>query len=148
MTYFKKILNLFVILTSHFLINTIIKPKILGKSGETLAAKYLHAQNYDPVCTNYHCRFGEIDIIALDKNVKPCQLVFVEVKTRTDLQFGTPQESITFSKKQKLIKTALHFLNQSSAKIATSWRMDLIAIILNQEGKLQKLQHFKNILNG
>lgn len=125
-----------------------MKPEILGKSGETLAAKYLHAQNYDPIHTNYHCRFGEIDIITLDKNVKPRQLVFVEVKTRTDLQFGTPQESVTFSKKQKLIKTALHFFNQASPKLATGWRMDLIAIILDHSGSLKELQHFKNILNG
>ncbi|MBI4235529.1 YraN family protein [Candidatus Peregrinibacteria bacterium] len=125
-----------------------MKPKDIGQKGEDLSAKYLIALNYEIITTNYHSRFGEIDLIALDKSVAQFEIVFVEVKTRTDLNYGSPQEAVTFQKRQRLIKTALHFLNQSSPKIARSWRIDLIAIILDGKGHLKKLQHFKNILNG
>lgn len=135
-------------MVSQFLKILNMKPKDIGQKGEDLSAKYLIALNYEIITTNYHSRFGEIDLIALDKSVAQFEIVFVEVKTRTDLNYGSPQEAVTFQKRQRLIKTALHFLNQSSPKIARSWRIDLIAIILDGKGHLKKLQHFKNILNG
>lgn len=147
MTYFKKILNLFVTLTSQIFKILNVKPKNLGQKGEDLAAKYLSALNYDLIGANYYSRFGEIDLIFLDRSRAPFEIVFVEVKTRSNLDYGTPQEAITFQKRQKLIKTALHFLNQSSPKLPRSWRIDLIAIILDQKNSLKELRHFKNILN-
>jgi len=116
----------------------------IGKLGEAHAAQFLKSQNYSIISANYYCRFGEIDLIASFNN----QIVFVEVKTRTDDRFGSPQSAITHSKKQKIIKTAFHFFKAESQKIPSSWRIDAIAVKLAKSGKLIDLTHYKNILDG
>ena len=58
--------------------------KLLGKKGERAAVQYLKSQGYTIVATNYRTPFGEADIIALDND----ELVFVEVKTRTNDKYG------------------------------------------------------------
>lgn len=60
--------------------------------------------------TNYRCRWGEVDIVAMDGD----ELVFVEVRTRSGGQFGTPEESITPSKRQRLVATAQYYLQQNA----------------------------------
>ena len=118
----------------------------IGKIGEGYAEKYLISHDYQIIKTNYHCRHGEIDIIAIDTPKR--ELVFTEVKTRTSSLFGEPQESVTYHKKQKILKTALHFLNSSSQKRSISWRADVIAIKLDKQRKFVNLDHFKNIFDG
>jgi len=60
------------------------------------------------VLQNYHCRFGEIDLIMQDNKT----LVFVEVRLRSNSKFGSAGASITPQKQQKLIATAQHYLQQ------------------------------------
>lgn len=121
----------------------------LGKLGEKYIEKFLTAKNYQIIKTNYHARFGEIDIIAIDReDLNSTQLVFIEVKTRKSLEFGGPSESITYQKKQRLIKTALHFLHSNPKFSHYIWRMDLIGLELEQDNSLKNIVHLKNILNG
>ena len=82
--------------------------KEIGRLGEELAALRLMEQDYQILCRNYRCRFGEIDIIAEKRGI----LTFVEVKTRCREDFGSPAEAVTWSKQQKIRQTALHFLNE------------------------------------
>jgi len=119
----------------------------IGKFGEKYAADFLRSQGYRILTTNFRARFGEIDLIALDI-LNSRQLVFVEVKTRTDESFGLPQESVTYSKKTKLLKTALHFLSVSREKTYSGWRIDVIAVKLDEQYRLKDINHFKNIFNG
>lgn len=77
-----------------------------GLEAEKLAATYLMNYGLKMVTQNYHCRFGEIDLIMMDANT----LVFVEVRLRSNSQFGGAGNSITAQKKQKLILTAQHYL--------------------------------------
>lgn len=121
-----------------------MKNKEIGNLGEYIAEKFLVYRDYMILHKNYHCRFGEIDLIAK----KNSQLVFVEVKARTSNLFGEPQEAIIHSKKQKLIKSALHFLNSTTQTSPFSWRIDVIALKLDKQYRLRKITHFKNILNG
>ena len=79
-----------------------MKTQISGKLGEDAACKYLKKQNYQILERNYRKRYGEIDIIAQKSN----KLIFAEVKTRSGERYGTPSEAVTFSKQQKIIKTA------------------------------------------
>lgn len=116
----------------------------LGKIGEDCAEQFLQAQNYRTIKRNFRCRFGEIDLIALDGNT----VVFVEVKTRRSDTFGTPQDSVTYSKKRKLLHTAIHFLQTFSRTHHSGWRMDLIAVELDRHNGTSLINHFKNILNG
>ena len=62
-----------------------------GTWGEAQAAAYLRKNGYELIAHSYHCRFGEIDLIAR----KGKTLCFVEVKTRTYLQCGLPREYVT-----------------------------------------------------
>jgi len=117
-----------------------------GKIGEELAENFLTSQNYEIVTKNYRWRAGEIDIIAVDTRNR--QLVFVEVKTRTGTEFGMPEELITRHKREKLIKTALHYLNFANTKHSLSWRIDLIAVKLTADKNFKEIQHFINAIDG
>lgn len=77
-----------------------------GIQAEKLAATFLASHGLKLVTQNYHCRFGEIDLIMRDAKT----LVFVEVKQRSSSQFGGAVASITPQKQQKIILTAQHFL--------------------------------------
>ena len=77
-----------------------------GKDAEARAAKFLESQGLQIVARNYRGRFGEIDLIARDG----ATLVFVEVRARGNNAFGGAAASITASKREKLVRTALQYL--------------------------------------
>ena len=77
-----------------------------GVWGEAQIANYLRRRRYELLAHSYHCRFGEIDLIAR----KDGMLCFVEVKTRTNLSCGLPREYVTPQKQQRLRKTAAWYL--------------------------------------
>lgn len=110
-----------------------------GKLGEDIAEKYLIQKEYYILARNYHTRFGEIDIIASDGSC----IVFVEVKTRTQNQFGTPLEAITSGKLSKIIKTSQFYLSQRNLH-GKPYRYDAIEIILNSQNK-PIINHLLNI---
>ena len=75
-----------------------------GKMGEDLASEYLEKNNYAILFRNYRYKKSEIDIIAIKDNF----LIFVEVKFRSNLKFGNPEDFVTF-KKQELIMAAAEY---------------------------------------
>lgn len=77
-----------------------------GSSGEKIAVDFLLKKGYRILETNFRTRFGEIDVIALDKDL----VVYVEVKTRSSRQFGLPEEAVGHRKLQHLLKAAAYFL--------------------------------------
>lgn len=85
------------------------RPRI-GRDAERGAATFLERRNYRILETNYRCRYGEIDIIALDGET----LVFVEVRARTSEVYGTPEESVDRRKQRRLSLSALNFLSRGS----------------------------------
>lgn len=115
--------------------------KILeGKQGEDIASDYLKKQGYKIIERNFKKRYGEIDIVAIDKDV----LVFVEVKTRSSNQFGSPLESITPWKLKSVIKTAQYY-KLTHKNLPDSLRIDAVSIKLSQEGSVNELELVKNI---
>ena len=78
-----------------------------GVWGEALVADYLREKGYKLAAHSYRCRFGEIDLIAEKDGV----LLFVEVKLRTNLQYGAPREYVTVKKQEKLRAAALLYLS-------------------------------------
>ena len=112
----------------------------LGARGEGLARAFLKARGYRVVATNYRCRYGEVDIIARDG---PC-LVFVEVRTRrTRGGFGTPQESISRRKKERLIATAETYI-QDLDETPEDWRIDVVAVNIDSRGIVRPVEHVEN----
>lgn len=82
---------------------------LFGLEGEERAAKYLKKQGYGITCKNFQTRFGEIDIIAENKEY----IVFVEVKARSEKSIAEPREFVDLRKQRKIIKTAEIYLSEN-----------------------------------
>ena len=78
---------------------------------------------------NYHTRYGEVDLVVQDQDT----LVFVEVKARRTASFGTPEESVTERKRERLARTAETYL-QAHGLDQSNWRIDVVAITLQRDG--------------
>lgn len=101
-----------------------------GKHGEDLAIAFLQKRAYKIIDRNFRIRGGEIDIIAIEANT----LVFVEVKTRTSLKFGSPQEAVTKSKIFFMERAAKFYRNAYSYKnLPLAERIDVVAIDLGED---------------
>ena len=111
----------------------------VGKLGEKAARKFLKKRGYRIRETGFRCPRGEIDIIAQRKDY----LVFVEVRTKSSLDFGTPEESITQAKKEKLVALALTYTS-THQNLSPLWRIDVVAIELDDKGKTQRIEHIEN----
>ena len=104
----------------------------LGKRGEDIAADSLKQNGYRIIQRNYKNKLGEIDIIAKDRKT----LCFVEVKTRTNLKFGHPQEAVTLHKQKKLNKVALSYLKQYNL-LNFPARFDTVSVVFNNQNKIE-----------
>ena len=108
----------------------------LGKEGEDIATDFLRDKGFSIIRKNYRTVFGEIDIIAKDKNV----IVFVEVKTRTDNAFGHPFEAVDQRKRDKIRKVALSFMK--SLKKEFPARFDVMSITRDRGGT--RVEHIQD----
>jgi putative endonuclease len=116
--------------------------KDLGDLGEKYAVKRLRRRRYKIVATNYSCKLGEIDIIA----AKGEYIVFIEVKTRDNSEFGRPAEAVNGVKQRRIAKIASVYMTRHSGRTA---RFDVIEILgrLRFNGKL-KVNEFNHIENA
>lgn len=117
--------------------NTNPYKQVIGQQGEKLAAEFLKQKGIDVLEFNFYTRYGEIDIIAKDKD----EYVFVEVKTRRSKKHGEPQESITKFKQRNLIRTAQVYLQKYNLE-EIDWRIDVVAIYLhgNKEPEINYIE--------
>jgi putative endonuclease len=116
-----------------------MKRRETGIFGEKLAQDFLEKRGYRILETNYRCPQGEIDIVARHKDY----LVFIEVRTKKSLDFGTPEESITPAKKERMRAAAFHY-RQTHNDVPASWRIDAVFIELNQKSKLSRIELIEN----
>ena len=110
----------------------------LGNQGEIAARRLLESQGYRILECNYRCRYGEIDIVAMDGNCT----VFVEVRTKRSESFGTPEESLSKAKQRRLTMTALTYL-QACETPPTDWRIDLVSVRLPMGSGSPRIDHVK-----
>jgi putative endonuclease len=110
-----------------------------GRLGEDLAARFLEERGYRIVQRNYRFDRGEIDIVAQDGR----ELVFVEVKTRENEQFGSPEESITPSKEEQLKKVAEGYVFEHNLENQPC-RFDVVAITFS-DGK-PRIRLLQNVI--
>ena len=114
--------------------------KQCGQKGEAIALTHLREKGYSIIKTNVHSRYGEIDIVAMKNGI----MHMCEVKTRTNVTFGTPEEAVNWKKLQKLKKTIQCYQQQFGY---ARWQLDVIAIYLapSPSFRLVRLTHYKNI---
>lgn len=113
----------------------------LGKLGETIAKEYLENKGYIILEQNCKNKYGEIDLVARDKN----EMVFVEVKTRIGEQFGTPEDALNRKKRQRLMRNAQAYMAFKTKELS-SFRIDAVCIVLNQDKQIKRINHYENIL--
>ena len=117
------------------------KPNQLkGKIGEDAAATFLTKKGYRIISRNFFVRGGELDLVAVYHDT----LVFVEVKTRTSTDFGTPEEAVTPWKIKALLRAGQYFTLKHPG-LPESLRLDLITITLDPANQVTHLEHLENI---
>ena len=107
--------------------------KLLGKKGEKIAEKYFKGLGYGLLFCNYRTPFGEADLVVK----KGEEVVFVEVKTRTDDGYGTPAESVTKTKIDHYKKIAAYYL--SGQKEECFVRFDVVEVYA--DGRLNHIEN-------
>lgn len=111
----------------------------LGKRGEKIASKYLEGQGYRIIAKNFKCSYGEIDIIAKDKD----EMVFVEVKTRCSQKYGEAREAVDTTKKKHIKKAASYYMTKH--KLENEFiRFDVIEVYWKKDKFF--IHHLKNTL--
>ena len=109
-----------------------------GKIGEDYATHYLEDKGFQITARNYHSRFGEIDIIAENKEF----IVFAEVKTRNKNYEVGPLEAVSVGKQKKIGKTALLYLQSNPSDLQP--RFDVIGITTDTGCKILSIEHIEN----
>jgi putative endonuclease len=117
--------------------------KEIGRLGESFAVDYLKSSGSNIIETNYRCQSGEIDIISQEGDC----IVFTEVRTKTGSGFGTPEESVTNTKKKHLIDSAYTYLEEKD-KMQSDWRIDLIAVELDRNNNPSRIEQYKDAIEG
>ena len=118
------------------------KRHIIGEQGEDYATEFLKDNNYKIIERNFECKSGEIDIIAFDNQKK--ELVFIEVKTRTNKKYGAPAESVNNIKQKHIYKTAKYYIYIHKLKNVYI-RIDTIEVFIKND-KEYKINHIKQII--
>jgi len=93
-----------------------------GQWAENFACDYLRTQGLSMLERNYHCRYGEIDLVMQHQDI----LVFVEVRYRSYQKYGGSRESIDYRKQQRLLITANHYLQTHPYARTSRCRFDVV----------------------
>lgn len=110
----------------------------LGNLGEQKARDFLRKRGYQYVCSQWHSRYGELDLVMWDAD----ELVFVEVKLRTNTSYGEPEDMVDWKKMAKIKKTAGLYLEEMKGE-RPFYRFDIVAIV--KKGENLKMLHLQDV---
>jgi putative endonuclease len=116
--------------------------ELLGQWGERRCERFLVRKGLKILTRNFSCKTGELDLVMVDADGS---IVFVEVRTRSSRGqeiFGSPEESVTYPKRVKLLRAARYFMAMHKIE-NRPFRFDVVSIILNQTGK-EQVTHYEN----
>ena len=116
-----------------------IKQK-LGWRGEEIACAYLTDKGYRLVCRNYRLRYGEIDLVMYDADI----LVFVEVRSKTKFEHGTPLETVDYKKRRQIERMARHYLARNKISEDVRCRFDLVGVRFECSEDKPLIEHVEN----
>lgn len=114
--------------------------KSMGDWGEALVANYLRERGYTLVAAGYRCRFGEIDLIAKKRGM----LCFVEVKLRSNLDYGLPREFVTAAKREKLRMTAQLYLSTHDLDVPTRFDVAEVYTDAGHTAENTRIEYIEN----
>jgi len=116
--------------------------QLVGAWGERLAETYITQLGWKIIERNHRTPYGEIDLIAQLGD----DLVFIEVKTRSNRDYGLPEESVTPKKQAHLIQAAQHYMQERS-EFTGNWRIDVIAILGRAFDPNAEILYFENAVS-
>lgn len=108
-----------------------------GRTAENIAARFLRDKGYTILEQNFGNKYGEIDIIAQQKNV----LVFVEVKAKTGVDFGIPEEMVSPQKLKRIRAMGMVYMKEKPV----SCRVDVVAVVLGEDEEIVRITHYENV---
>ena len=111
----------------------------LGKSGEQAAAEYLEAHGFRVLDRNWRSADGEIDIVAVERQV----FVVCEVKSRTSTRYGTPLEAVGRAKRARLRRLAVQWLNAHGIRF-DEVRIDVVGLLYEGTGGFT-IEHVRGV---
>lgn len=114
---------------------------IVGRWGEQVAERFLQTHGYNILARNARTPYGELDLVAQSGE----EIVFVEVKTRTSMAFGLPEEAVTPQKRAHILDAAQYFL-QMNFERECDWRVDVIAIQGSPGEANPQIEWFENAI--
>lgn len=117
----------------------------IGAHGESIAAEHLQEKGYRILERNYRYERAEVDLVCFEPADDPKEggaIVFVEVKTRSGLDFGAPEEAVTDEKKRNIIRAAEAYLYEHRLAESAA-RFDVVGIVLRQ-GESPAVRHFED----
>lgn len=115
----------------------------VGASGERIAALLLEQAGCQIIARNWHCRGGELDLVALDDDI----LVCVEVRVRTQAGHGTAAESVVGTKTKRVLHAVAAFLDAHPEHGDRLVRIDVVAITLDRAGRVVETLHMRDAIN-
>lgn len=116
-----------------------LRPATLGELGERHAARHLRRKGFKIVATRHRLRYGEIDIVAVDRGT----IVFVEVKTRRSKTGPRPALAVDELRRRRMTRAATAFL-KSHGLLAYPARFDIVEVIWPQHERRPTIVHFDN----
>ena len=118
----------------------------LGRFAEDTAAEYLVSIGWRVIARNVRNKYGELDIVALDANTRPIELVIVEVRGRTIGKLQAPLDTIGSRKLRTLLRASQEYIDNDLGW-SSFWRIDVIGITVRDKYTLEisDFEHVKNI---
>lgn len=117
---------------------------LTGRKGEEIAAKFLEKKGFLIKERNFRTRFGETDIVCLDRDI----LVFVEVKTKKGHDFSEPEEMVNKGKLAKVQRMGEVYMLNQEARIMNCGgrcRVDVVGVVLKEDGEVERIRHFEAV---
>jgi len=115
----------------------------IGHRGEAVAAAYLRKQGYRIVGLRERVLRGDIDIVALDDRT----VVFVEVRSRSDLEHGHPAETVGAAKQRRVSQLASAYIRRHKLEDC-SVRIDVVTVLFHHDGREPEVEHFQNAFDS
>jgi putative endonuclease len=112
---------------------------VLGREGEQAAADYLTERGFRILDRNWRCADGEIDIVAVERH----SLVVCEVKTRSGTRYGTPLEAVGRTKRNRLRRLAVLWLNAHGVRF-DQIRIDVLGLLYEGSGGFT-IEHVRGV---